>query len=143
MILRRNFNRCLLKQILFVVFSIYFLSPSLAEVVISGQRGAINIEARNSTLGEIFAAMPSGLGIRYRMADQASRPVSGHYSGSVMKVIPRLLEGLDYVIRSTPDSMEVVVLGPNGSGALAKPLQPERPPVSGTGIPSNAPADKY
>jgi hypothetical protein len=77
--------------------------------------------------------MATNGGIRYRIGNQADRPISGHYSGSALKVLRRLLDGLDYTIRSSPDGLEVVVLGINSSSSATRPVQPERSPGADTG----------
>jgi hypothetical protein len=58
----------------------------------------------------------STLDVRYRTSIPLDRVVSGTYSGSVTKIIGRLLEGHDFVIKSDGGLIDVTIYAGRGSG---------------------------
>jgi hypothetical protein len=54
--------------------------------------------------------------------------VDGAYSGSLSQVVPRLLDGYNYVIKQDSALTEIIVFGKRGEAAVS----PKPPSVKGT-----------
>jgi hypothetical protein len=91
--------------------------PAHAEVHISGTASDLKVEARSATLEEVLQRLGSSFKFQYRVAGPLDGVISGTYSGSLPRVVTRILEGHDFVIHGSPNDMEVVIFGPPGSAA--------------------------
>ena len=73
--------------------------PVRAEVRISGQMDALKVEAREASVEEVLAALRASVNLQYRTSDALNRVMTGTYNGSLQRVVARLLEGRNYVMR--------------------------------------------
>jgi hypothetical protein len=123
-----------------------------AELRISGGPDSLSVEARNAPLKEILDALGKSFQVEYKPVAGLERPITGTYSGSLHRVLTRLLIGHDYIIRSSAQGMEIVIVGnqppadekgapalqsaswKDGDGQLVRPPDPDRFP------PADAPA---
>jgi hypothetical protein len=80
-----------------------------AKVVVSPQ--AVTVEAQNSTIEEILAALGQDFNLRYRSSVELNNRISGTYEGSPRQVVMRILAGYDFIVKSSPGQIEVTVLG--------------------------------
>jgi hypothetical protein len=93
-----------------------------AALRISGNSDSVFIEAHNAPLKTILDALRKSYQVEYKPVAGLERPITGTYSGSLHRVLTRLLVGQDYVIRSSSRGMEVVILGsPSSAGDRAEP----------------------
>ena len=102
-----------------------------AEVSVSGEADAVQIEVRDAPIDEVMAALGASFGLQYQSPAALSRRVTGTYEGSLQRVIARLLDGYDFVIRTDPEGVEVRVYGgvKAGEAVLApKPVVMQKPP---------------
>jgi len=103
-------------------------SSASAEVHVSGTGQAVRLETQDATVGEALAALGATMGLRYSTASLAlNRRVSGVYVGSLGHVVSRLLEGNHFVLKTSPQGVEVVAIVDSGAGALQSPTA--MPPV--------------
>jgi hypothetical protein len=72
-----------------------------ADAAVSGSMESAQIEARHSSVEEVLNALSKVFPIRYRSSIELSHAVSGTFKGPALKIIARLLEGYDYVVRQT------------------------------------------
>jgi hypothetical protein len=100
-----------------------------AEVRLDGTAAALRIEADKAALSDVLAAL-GPLNVRYRAAIGLQTEISGTYTGSLARVIARLLEAYDYVLRSNQDAVELLIIGKHGDGAIIARTS-EAPPPSG------------
>ena len=98
-------------------------TSALADAKVVGQPDNVRIDVNDSSVEEVLSALRSAFGLQYRSAVSLDRPLSGVYQGPLGRVLPRVLDGYDFVIKSAPDSVEVVVLKGQGAQAAA-PLAP-------------------
>lgn len=82
-----------------------------AEARVSGAPDAARVEARGVSLDEVFSALAAKFNLHYRAKVPLERPVNGVFSGSLSRVIARLLDGYDYMVKRGPDGIEVVIFG--------------------------------
>jgi hypothetical protein len=111
-----------------------FAPPARAEIRVSGTSNAVKIETQEATLGEVLEALRSSFKLQYRSTGTLDRVVNGTYSGSLSRVIARLLEDQSYIIQSYQNDLEVVILGPG------KPMQVTGPVGPATSRPAGAAA---
>jgi hypothetical protein len=95
-----------------------------AELRVSGSRDSVSIEARNTPLKEILDALGKSFGVEYKPVAGLERAISGTYSGSLHRVLSRLLGGHDYIIRSSARGMEIVILGNRPVQAANETVEP-------------------
>ena len=103
-----------------------------AEVRVSGAADAVVIETRGATLEEVLRALQGSVKFRYHSTGALDGNVSGTYSGPLRRVIARLLENYNYVVRSSPNELQIEILG------SSKHAQASAPPQAST---SSAPKD--
>jgi hypothetical protein len=116
--------------------AIVLFSPVSAEVRVSGTGQAVRLETQDATVGEAMAALSMALGLRYSSASPAlNRRISGVYIGSLGHVVSRLLEGSNFVVKTSPQGVEVVAIMDSGPTTVAGP---NGPPIVRPG-PGNAP----
>lgn len=126
-------------------------SSASAEVRVSGSGQAVRLETHDATVGEALSALGATLGLRYSATSLAlNRRVSGIYVGSLWHVVSRLLEGNNFVLKTSPQGVEVVAILDSGATAVQipnavpgvspgqrNPQQPGNPPPSEANIERN------
>lgn len=92
--------RLLLPAILLAGFS--HAAAVRAETRITGEPDAVRIEARDAPVAEVLEALGESFGLQYRGTASLSRRVTGTYEGSLQRVVRRLLEGHDFIMKTGP-----------------------------------------
>lgn len=92
--------------------------PGRAEVLLEGSTADVRLEATQASVDEILVAFGRTYNVRYRTSIALDRPVTASYSGPLMRVIARVLEGYDYVARTSSDGVDIAYIRERGS---AKP----------------------
>jgi hypothetical protein len=122
-----------------------------AELRISGDRESVSIEAQDAPLKDILDALRQSFQVEYKPVAGLERSITGTFSGSLHRVLTRLLIGNDYIIRSSAHGMEIVIVGnPLPADAKSEPAlqsatwkdgdgQLVVPPDSGLWASSNTP----
>ncbi|MBI2715618.1 MAG: hypothetical protein HYX37_14380 [Rhizobiales bacterium] len=102
-----------------------FAQPVLAEVRVSGPADAVIVETREASVEEVLAALGASFNLHYRTSGALNRVLTGTYTGSLQRVIARLLEGHNYVMQSSAGGGELIVVGTGvaGSGVSASRRQ--------------------
>ena len=93
----------------------------MAGAKVSGSPEAVSLQAQNSSIAEIFEALGHDFNIYYRSSIELQNHISGNYVGSLRHVVTRILEGYNFIVKTSPGQMEVIVLGKDGP---VKSLQP-------------------
>jgi hypothetical protein len=117
------------------------IHPAVAEVRVAGQPDAVSVEVRDAAVEEVLVALGQSFGLQYRSAAPLARRISGTYKGPLSRVLRRVLDGYDFILKTGSENLEVVVIGaPAADGqptaAVASPLPavpaltPPRPPDS-------------
>jgi hypothetical protein len=98
-------------------------SAAFAEVrVIETGAGVITLEAHNATVREVLEALSDSRAIQFRTSEALSQVVTGTYSGTLPRVLARILDGYDHVIQSTPSGLRLSVFNvgqPGNAGTAA------------------------
>jgi hypothetical protein len=104
---------------------------SAAEVRLSGTQDRIVLQTKDATIAEILAALRSAFDLEVTLEGATARRFTGVYSGSLRRVISRLLTGENYVIGSAADGLSIRLLGGSAAHGTAAPSAP-LPAASGS-----------
>ena len=110
-----------------------------AEVRVTGDANAIQIEAQDASIDEVMAALAANFGLQYRGTATLDRRISGSYRGTLQHVIRRVLDGYDFIVKTNVDDVEVTVVsgGKAGEAKAASAMAPI--PTSGIAPPPTRP----
>jgi hypothetical protein len=97
---------------------------SHAEVNVTGTVAAVRIVASQDSVAKILFVVTQNLNVRYRTFVPLDQVVTGIYSGSLTKVISRLLNSYNYVIKHERETFEILVLGRRGAHPIAAQSHP-------------------
>ena len=117
-----------------------------AQVSVDGNPDSVHIEARDATLREVFDALRTKFGLRYRTDDALETRKSGVFDGSLSRVAARMLEGYDFAMKVTPQGVDVLVLRHNQvAGKAVASATPVSAPAKGSPAPvmTAAQANRY
>ena len=95
-----------------------------AEMRLTGQVDAVRLEARDATIQDVLTALGATYGLRIRTATPLGAHITGTFTGPLLKVVARVLEGYDYVSKSMNGTVEVAVVGVVGDQAVPSPATP-------------------
>ncbi len=103
--------------------------PGGAAVRVRGNTAAVRLDARRATTADVLAALNATFDMSYRSAIVLDEEISGTYAGSLRRVIARVLDGYNYVIKQDDAKLDVVILGKRGERAVpvAMPVDPFHP----------------
>jgi hypothetical protein len=88
---------------------------------VTGDPTKMRLEVRQSSLTSVLAALSAAYPVSYSSAVPLDELRDGTYAGSLHELIPRLLDGYDYVIKENNAALEVFVLGKSGTLAVRAP----------------------
>ena len=113
--------------------------PAHAEIILEGPANALQIEMHDTSVQEVLLVLGANYGLRFSSAAPLDRSVSGSFNGSLPRLVARLLDRYNYVVKSANGTLEVVVLGAHdGSPAVRSAGFPA--PSAGLAAPRPAPA---
>jgi hypothetical protein len=91
-----------------------------AEVRVEGEARDVRLEARDATVGEILAALGERFALRYS-GISGGAPVTANFEGPLRRVVARVLEGYNFVIKERGDGLDVMVLNTSSPNAVVAP----------------------
>lgn len=106
---------------------------TLAAARVEGKPDAVRVEASDSTVAEVLSALGAAFDLRYRTSAPLDRPLTLVYKGPLRQLLARVLDGYNFVVKTSSGEIEVVVLGaatgtPSPAVAAAAPMAtPARP----------------
>ena len=74
--------------------------------------GRLTIEAHDATVRQVLDALGTARPLRLRTSDGLTRTLTGTYTGSLSRVLARILDGYDHVVHSTAAGIQLEVFGP-------------------------------
>ena len=86
------------------------IHPAQAETRIDGTVDSVRIEMDHASVQEVLTALGTAYDLRFRSTAPLDRNITGSLQGSLPRVIGRLLEHYDYVVKSGNGTIEVLVL---------------------------------
>lgn len=96
-------------------------APLLAAPRVSGSSQAVQIEVQNSSIKDVLSALGRKLDVQFQTFANLDKPLTGTYRGSLQQVLDRLLEGYNFIIRTSQRRLEVTVLGAQNEPAVSTP----------------------
>jgi hypothetical protein len=97
------------------------VASARADAQLSGTEDHVVLRAKDATMAEILSGIRSALNLRVGLIGSTERQFTGAYTGTLRRVLSRLLDGEDYVISSAPDGINIVLLSPKGAGRNTSP----------------------
>jgi hypothetical protein len=88
---------------------------------IAGDAAALEVEVRQARIADVLSAL-AGFNIRYRSSIALDEILDGAYTGSLGRVLSRVLQGYDYAIKQHNAKFEVIVVGKRGEQADSAPV---------------------
>jgi len=112
-----------------------FAPVGRADVSVSEpQPGMLVVEAHNATIDEVLAEIGRSRKMQFETAGPIAGVISGTYRGTLSRVLVRLLDGYDVVIRTSAAGLQVRVFKPGDKIRVAAPAAgfalPMHPAVS-------------
>jgi hypothetical protein len=104
-------------------------APVLAEIQVSGSADAITIEARDTSVEDLLAALSRAFDMDYRSSIDLDKRLYGTYVGPLSQVVTRILQGYNFVLKNNNGRISVTVVGTPIS--LAANPSPPGLPASG------------
>ena len=100
-------------------------SPGRAETRLEGQADDIQLQMSDASVREILATLEATYDVRFRSAIPLDHRITGTIKGPLPRVLTRVLDGYDYVVKSTNGATEVVVFATrSGQGQAQHPASP-------------------
>jgi hypothetical protein len=105
-------------------------------VRITGTAAKLQMELSDNTVDEALTELRSAFGLKCRCSISLDRRVTGLYQGNINRVLSRLLDGYNFVVKtSASGDVELIVLEASAPANLA---QGAPPPISGNALSSAA-----
>src|SRR5580700_2724717 len=103
--------------------------PDGGAVRVRGDMVAVRIDARRTTIADVLSALNAAFDMSYRSSIVLDEEINGTYAGSLRRVISRVLDGYNYVIKQDDAKLAVIILGRRGERAVpvAMPVDPFHP----------------
>jgi hypothetical protein len=90
------------------------LAPARAGTEVQGQLDALQLRAENASTREVLEALAASFKLTYELPPNIDRTWNGLYSGSLNRVLARILHDTNYFIKSSDNGIEVIVLRVSG-----------------------------
>jgi hypothetical protein len=113
--------------------------PAFALTDIQGAANDLRVKAENATIVEILDALSGRFKFTYTVRSHSGRTLNGTYSGTLSETLARVLDGNDYIVASSVNSLDIVVLGPSNATIGVAQL-PQRGQITSTPASSSTPA---
>ncbi len=99
-----------------------------ADVSVEGDIRAVRLKVSHAPVREVLSALETAFNVRYRSSVSLDGGIHGTYTGRLDRVIARVLEGYNYVLKHEKDAIEIVVVGrPGEAVASATPKKVSAP----------------
>lgn len=99
-------------------------TPAAADIRINGDLKAMQLTANGDSLVDVLSRFDALFAVKCRSAVPLEAEVRGTYSGSLSRIVARLLDGYNYVIRNDRELTEILVFGRAGETPVAPKARP-------------------
>lgn len=109
-------------------------TPAFAEMRVRGSPQAVIIETRDTPVEEVLAALSRTFNLHYQSSVNLDKRLSRTYAGPLSRVLPRILDGYNFVLKTDNGTIAVTVHGtPNAADAVPASSAPKvvRQPAEG------------
>jgi hypothetical protein len=80
------------------------------ELRVERRKEAVIVEAEQVPVSQVLATLQESFNLQYRLPSSMDRVISGRHEGSLQRVIASILQGTDYILRSTPDGAVLTII---------------------------------
>jgi hypothetical protein len=105
-------------------------TAAFAGATVQGSPRAVTVEATNASIEDILAALGKSFDVRINSTADLNKQLNGTYEGSLTQVVTRVLEGYNFIVKSSNGHLMVSVLGSRTGTAVARAVTP--PPAVAT-----------
>jgi hypothetical protein len=100
-----------------------------ASVRVRGDAAEVRLDIRDTTIADVLSALNTSFDMSYSSWIVLDEEINGTYTGSLRRVITRVLDGYNYVIKQDNAKLDIIVLGKRGERAIsvAAPADPFHP----------------
>ncbi len=98
----------------------------LAEIQVRGSSEAVTIAARDTSVEEVLAALSRTFDMDYQSSVDLDKRLYGTYVGPLSRVVTRILQGYNFILKTDNGSIVVTVVGTPNVPA-ANPAAPTSP----------------
>jgi hypothetical protein len=85
-------------------------TAALADAQVRGSPEAVTVEARNTSVEEVLKALGGAFDVHYRSSANLQTRLTGHYEGSLQRVMKRVLDGYSYFVKVGDGRIDLTVL---------------------------------
>lgn len=86
--------------------AVAYIAP---QVTVSSR--TVSINAQNRSIEEVLSALRQKFDLQFQSSVNLDKKLTGTYQGSLLRVLSRLLQGYNFIIKSNKDRLEVTVIG--------------------------------
>jgi len=86
-------------------------APTKAETILAGDKADLRLAISDASVAEVLSALEAKYDLSFRARAPLDHRLSGSYSGSLERVVSRLLNGYDFIIKTEAEHLEVTVIG--------------------------------
>jgi hypothetical protein len=101
-----------------------FQGGAWAETKVEGTAEALRIETSDTPIQEVLASLRDAFKFEYRTSVPLDQPISGAYQGSLQRVLSRILDGYDFILKKSSGKIELIILGRKGFSDPSQPIAP-------------------
>jgi hypothetical protein len=94
-------------------------TSALAELQVGGSPEAVSIDAQNTSIKDILNALGKTFDVHFQSSANLEKQLTGTYEGTLPRVLMRVLEGYNVIMKTSNDRIEITVLGTRNAAATA------------------------
>jgi len=107
------------------VLALLCVAPGVsAKVLVEGDETSVSLVAENANMADVLAALKAKFRFRYSLSADPDRQVTVNLSGPLHQVVARLLDGYDFVVKRSPEGVELLRMAPRGTATAAPQARP-------------------
>jgi hypothetical protein len=93
-----------------------------ADVLVSGSSDRFVLQTKDANLADVLSALQSAFHIEVKVKGSTAQKFTGIYSGSLRRVLSRLLKGTNYIVSASTRELQIVIVSANNAKpALLRP----------------------
>jgi hypothetical protein len=92
-------------------------SDSHAQVRVSGVPESLVIDAHNASLNEVIRTITATIHVRITLTSEANLTISGRYSGSLRRVLSRMLNDHNYILDASGGRIKIILVDGTNAGS--------------------------
>ena len=116
-----------------------------AQIAVEGPRDAVRIDIIDAPLHDVLGVLHTKFNnLHFRSNEALDSRKTVRMKGPLRRVVARLLDGHDFVMTTTPDGLDVLILQQNAAAGIAiAPVPPARLPPPAAPVMTAQEANRY